>query len=176
MKPVLEEALEQLRGQPKKPQPSSTVGLKDQLDPGKLVAESMRQALGFGGGKKIPTKEEIEEKTKQEGQKTQGEIAQIKESLGLETPKMGQPQQSKQQPKGNFSVINPPRTTQTQQPPAYISGKPGLKTPQEQMIDQEKKKKELPPLPVISTKPRRGSWLSSMERKKHGAEIKGGRE
>lgn len=176
MKPIFEESIEQITGKSPTSKPQlTTSGLKEALDPGKMMADAMKQALGFGE-KKIPTKEELEQRTNQDSQNTQAEISKIKEDLGIETPSGGQPQQPQKQPmKGNIAVIHPSKTASSQ-PPAYISGKPGLKTPEEQVSEQERKKKELPPLQAISTKPQRGSSASVVNRKKKGMEIKGGRE
>lgn len=93
MKPVLEEALEQLKGQPKKPYSKPTVSLKDQLDPGKAVAQALKQAMGFGGEKKIPTYEELEKTKQEKGREENEQIRQVRANIELLKPPKPPPQE-----------------------------------------------------------------------------------
>lgn len=157
MKPILEEAVEQIKGQPKKPQAKSTQGATKQLDPGKVVTEALRQSLGFGKEKKIPTPEELSQMKEEERKKVEAEIGEITEDLGPEKEK-------KPKAKGNIDLIHPP--AKPSQP----------EEPHEKEKEEERRKKTLPPLTEPTLKPKRGSFLEYIERKTKGAEIKGGRE
>jgi len=168
MKPVLEEALEQIKGPAKKPQPPPTAGLKEQIDPGKLVADSLRQALGFGGDKPIPNQEELSQMAKKDEQQKSQELTQIQQVLEKE--------KQDQKPKANIEIIRPVSKPPPKAPPSYISGKPGFDPEKQAREEKEKKQHPLPPPPKLWSKPRRGSWTESLERKTKGAEIKGGRE
>lgn len=174
MKPILEEAIEQIRGrkqQQQKPQPKTTVGLKDQLAPGKAVSEALRQALGFAGEKKIPTTEELVQMKEEERKRVEEQIKEVEKDLSQEATKETAPYK-----KANIAVLNLPKPVQPQEPPPYIRGKPDYQ-PERQVKEAEAKKKhKLPPLVEPSTHPRRGSFTEYIERKIKGAEIKGGRE
>lgn len=150
MKQVLEEALEQIKG-PKQQKPQAkTTGLKDQLDPGKAVAAAMKQALGFGGDKPVPTPQELE-KTKQE--KVKEEDEQIRKV------------------RANIELLKPPKPQQ-QEVPEYIKGKPGY-DPEKQASKEQQMKYKMPQLVQPSTKPRRGN-LFGIARKQRGIEDKSG--
>lgn len=150
MKPVLEEALEQLKGQPKKPYSKPTASLKDQLDPGKAVAQALKQAMGFGGEKKIPTQEEIEKTKQEKGKEEDEQIRKVRANIELlKTPK---PQQ--------------------QEVPEYVKGKPSYH-PEQEAKKEEAQKHKIPELVVPTSKPRRGD-LYGINRKKTSIENKSG--
>lgn len=179
MKPVLEETIEYITGKsPKaKPQPTTT-GLKEALDPGKLMADSLRQVLGYGAEKKVPTKGEVQQMASKDQEQTNPEISKLQEVIVQETLNQpGTPQPVVQKPgqqKGNVAVINPSQKPRQPETPAYVSGKPGY-DPEREALEEKRKKEQLPELPVMSSKRRRGSWTQAFERKGK-AEIKGGRE
>lgn len=169
IKDTFEEGIEQITGPKQKPQPApkkTTSGGSDQVSPGKIFADALKQALGFGANKLVPTQEEIEKMNEEDQKKAHKQILEEQEKLGVQTI---QPQQ----PKANIEVINPPKPKQQEEAP-YISGKPGYDP--EKRAKEEKEKEKLPELPMPKGKPPRGSFTSALERKKHGAEVKGGRE
>ncbi len=159
---TFEAVVEQVVG-PK--QKKTTAGLGAQLDPGKLFTDMLKQG-GVKTDKPIKTPEELKNATEEERKEAEVEANKQREELGIKTI---QPQQ----PKGNIEVINPPKPQQ-QTPAPYITGKSGYNPEKQAQLERDKDK--LPPLEVPKGKPPRGSWISAMERKKHGAEIKGAKE
>lgn len=175
VKDTLEAGIEQITAPKKKPQSAngqqvqqkkSTAGVSDQVSPGKVFADALKQTLGFGHNKPVPTQEEIDKMNEEDQKKAYKLMEEEREKAGIETVKT-------QQPKANLEVVNPQKQKPYEEP-AYIRGKPGY-DPQ-QVEGKEKEKKKLPELPMPKGKPPRGSLLSALERKKHGSEIKGGRE
>lgn len=168
---TFEAVVEQVVGPKQKPQSQqpqqkkTTAGLSDQVNPGKIFTDMLKQG-GINTDKPIATPEELEKMKAEDKAKAEEKIRNEQEALGIKTV---QPPA----PKGNIEIINPPKPQQ-QTPAPYITGKPGYDP--EKQVKMEAEKNKLPELPMPKGKPPRGSWLSAMERKKHGAEIKGGRE
>ncbi|MBI2028860.1 hypothetical protein HYT02_00380 [Candidatus Gottesmanbacteria bacterium] len=168
---TFEAVVEQVAGPKQKPQSQQpqqkkvTAGLSSQLDPGNIFKDMLKQG-GVKTDEPVKTPEEIAKMTEEDQKKAQKLIREQEEEFGIKTI---QPPQSR----GNIEIINPPKP---QQPPApaYVTGKPEYNPEKQAKIEAEKNK--LPELQVPKGKPPRGSWLSAIERKKHGAEIKGGRE
>ncbi len=176
IKDTFEEGIEQITDSKQKPQSQqqnqqqsqqkkTTAGLSDQASPGKIFADMLKQG-GINTDKSLTTPEELDKMKEGDRKNAEEEIREKQEELGIKTSKP-------QQPRGNLEVINPPKPKQQEEAP-YISGKPGYDP--EKRAKEKKKKEKLPELPMPKGKLPRGSFLSALERKKHGAEVKGGRE
>ncbi len=146
--------IEQIKG-PEKPE--STAGLSEQLSPN-AVAESLKQSLGFAD-RSVPSQSQVEALRQNDQNKTSLEIDQITKQLGAE-------QKQPLKPQANMTLLRP--AAAPQETPAYVRGKPGY-NPEA----QPEKPKELPPLPKMSSKQKRG-MLFTQRKQTTKVETRGG--
>lgn len=176
MKPFIEETIEQLKGPKKAPPPNDPASDKNPLHPGEIFREVLKQTLGFDGAKKVPSKGQINQMNNIDHSQSEKQIADIKNQLAQESGEEGQTPQTAR--KANLEVLTGSTQVDSREAGQYITGRTGYQSPQ----DAEKKEKAnkqqsmMSVLPVVKSKIPRGSWMRSMERKKTGIEIKGGRE
>lgn len=167
IKDTIEAGIEQVAGPKQKPlsqqpqQKKTTIGLGDQINPGKAFSDALKQSLGFGAHKPVPTPEELAKMKDEERKKAEEAIVKEQESIGIKTTT---PSKSK----ANIELINPPKTAQTEVP-EYIKGKPGY-NPEGKT---KEKKNKLPELVQPTSKQRRGD-LYGVNRKKTSIENKSG--
>lgn len=174
MRQFIEDTIEQIKGQPQKPKPPPvTVGVKEALAPGKIVTDIVESLTGVKSGQNIPTKEQYQEIQKQELAKSSDELSQVRQVLEQEKVQGQKTKQNIPGLKANTAVVSGQRTVQSETAPSYISGKPGYNPQRRAQMEKEAKGK-LPELPKMSSKPRQGSWMQSIELKKKGTEIKSG--